>query len=257
MNVQHAPTAVTESRETYSYARLQGHWLVLARLGWGALVVLTLAIFFASLPVYVALLQTPCAGAACEYQQLTPGQVETLKGMGLSIGAYTAYTVALTLATLMVCLVVSTLIVWRRSDDRMAMLVALMLVMLGPILVTTAVKDSPSPWQVPNECLYLLFLALFLLVFLLFPSGQFEPRWTRWILVVFLAVQVPFTFFPVAPLLPNNPVSRLGWLMAAGELATLALVQLYRYRRVSSPCSASRPNGWSSASLCRSLSLFS
>jgi hypothetical protein len=56
MNVQHAPTEVTESRERHSAARLHGRWLLLARVGWGALVVLTLAIFFASLPVYLALL---------------------------------------------------------------------------------------------------------------------------------------------------------------------------------------------------------
>ncbi len=235
MNVQHAPTAMTESRERPSYARVPGRWLILGRVGWVVLVVLTLAIFFASLPVYLALLQTPCEGAACEYQQLTHAQVETLKGMGLTPGDYTAYTVALTLAIMVVCLAVSTLIVWRRSDDRMAFLVALMLVTLSPILEATAVPDSPSAWQVPNECLTLLFFALFLLVFSLFPTGQFVPRWIRWMLVVFLAVQVPLTFWQVPPLLQNTPVSRIGWLVSLVEMATLALVQVYRYRQVSSP----------------------
>jgi hypothetical protein len=94
---------------------------------------------------------------------------------------------------------------------------------------------SPSPWQVPNECLYFLALSLFALVFFLFPSGQFVPSFTRWILVVFVVVQVPLTFFQVAPLLPNTPISQPSWLVFLGEGATLALVQLYRYRRVSSP----------------------
>jgi len=71
MNVEHAPTAVTESRERHSSARLHGRWLLLARGLWLTLVVLTLAIFFVSLPVYLALLQTPCAGPACQWQQLT------------------------------------------------------------------------------------------------------------------------------------------------------------------------------------------
>jgi hypothetical protein len=236
MNVQHAPTEVTESRERYGSARVPRRWLLLARGLWITQAVLTLGIFFASLPVYVALLQTPCAGTACEWQQLTPRQVETLTGMGLSLGDYVAIIVALTLASVVVCLVVSTVIVLRRSDDRMALLVALMLVTLGPIISMTAVPQSPSPWQVPNECLTLLLSALFVLVFLLFPSGHFVPHWTRWILVVFLAVQVSFTFFPVAPLLPNNPVSQPGFLLVfLGEAAILVVVQLYRYRRVSSP----------------------
>src|SRR6266581_5951553 len=165
---------MTESRERHSYARLQGRWLVLARVGWVALVALTLGIFFASLPVYLALLQTPCAGTACAFTpQLTSGQVGVLKGMGLSPGEYTAYTVALLLATILVCLVVSMVIILRRSDDRMALLVALMLVTFGPIIATGSVSESSSPWQVPNECLSFLFVALFLLVLSLFRTGQF------------------------------------------------------------------------------------
>jgi hypothetical protein len=237
MNVQHAPTEVTESRERHSSARLQGRWLLLARGTWITLVVLTLAIFFASLPVYLAQLQTPCAGTACAFsaEQLSPGQVGALKGIGLTIGNYVAYTVALTLASVVVCLVVSTLIAWRRSHDRMAMLVALMLVTFGPIIATSSVSGSSSPWRVPNACLYFLTLALLVLVFLLFPSGQFVPRWTRWTLVVFLVGQVPSTFFPDAPFTLNTNASLVGLLMLVGEAAILAVVQLYRYRRVSSP----------------------
>jgi hypothetical protein len=234
MNVQHAPTEVTESHERHSAARLQGRWLLLARVGWVGLVGVTLAIFFVSLPVYLAQLQTPCAGTACGYQQLTHSQVETLKGIGMPLGDYTAYTAALALANMILCLVVSTLIVWHRSNDRMAMLVALMLVTLGPISVTaTFPPSSPSPWLVPNICLSFLFQALFLLVFSLFPTGQFVPRWTRWIVVVFLAVQVPANFFADVPLIGNTLAGQLGWIVTVGELMTLALVQLYRYRRVS------------------------
>jgi hypothetical protein len=229
--VEDAPSSHGVTPET----RLQRRWLLIARGVWIALVVLTLAIFFASLPVYLTLLQTPCAGTACEYQQLTPGQIEMLRGMGVSLDAYVVYTVALTLAVLVVCLAVSAVIVWRRPADRMAFLVALMLVTLGPVVETTAVPQRPSAWQVPNECLMLLFLALFLLVFSLFPTGQFVPRWTRWLFVVFLVVQVPLAFWQTGPLIPNSPGSQPGWLVSVGEIATLAFVQLYRYRRVSSP----------------------
>ena len=234
MYVQHAQTEVTESSERHSYARLHGRWLLLARVGWGALVTLTLAICFGSLPVYLALLQTPCAGTACSYQQLSPGQTETLKGIGLSVSDYAVIIVALTLASVVLCLVVSTVIIWRRSHDRMALLVALMLVTWGPLFMTASVAQSASPWQVPNACLVYLTATLFVLAFLLFPSGQFMPHWTRWLLVVFLAGQVT-NFVPDAILIPNTPFSRLVWLVVLGELVTLAIIQLYRYRRVSSP----------------------
>ncbi len=237
MNVQQASTKTRQRSHTLD-TRLQGRWLLLARGVWLALVILTLAIFFASLPVYAAQLQTICTdthGTACTYQQLSPEQVEVLQGFGLSPGDYAAYTVALTLALVVICLVVSTLIVWRRSDDRMALLVALMLVTLGPINAASTVSASPSPWQVPNECLTFLALALVVLVFLLFPTGQFVPRWMRWLTVIFLVGLVPSVFFPNISFTLNTLIGLLTTLVLLGELVTLAIVQLYRYRRMSSP----------------------
>jgi hypothetical protein len=231
MKVGHAPIAMTESRERHSSERLHGRWLLLARGVWLTLVVLTLAVFFASLPVYIAQLHTPCAGTACGYQQLTPQQAGALTGMGLSPGDYIAYTVALTLAQVVVCLVVSTVIVLRRSDDRMALLVALLLVTNGPFTVTISVSASPSPWQAPNGYLSFLYPALFLLVFALFPTGQFVPHWMRWTIVVFLAGLL-FTFLLRTP---NHSVPPPGLLVFLGEAAILVVAQLYRYRRVSSP----------------------
>jgi hypothetical protein len=234
MNVEHAPTAMTESRERHSSTRVPRRWLLLARGVWLILVVLTLAIFGASLPVYLAQLHTPCVGSACGFQQLTPEQAGTLKGVGLSLGDYTAYTLALALATIVVCLVVSTVIVLRRPDDRMALLVALLLVTLGPLTVSECVSGSPSPWQVPNEYLGFLFLALFILVFSLFPTGQFVPSFTRWIIVVFLAGLVRPAFIPEALVRLQIYGVSLGYLAFLGEAAILVVAQLYRYRRVSS-----------------------
>jgi hypothetical protein len=236
MNGQHGPPAMTESRERHSYARLHGRWLLLARGIWITLVVLSLGTSFASLPVYIARKQTLCVGTECTYGVLLSSeQAEVLKGIGLSLSDYAASNVAFTLATIVLCLVVSTLIVWRRPDDRMAVLVALMLVTLGTLDATSTVAASSSPWRVPAECLVFLALALFVLVFLLFPTGQFVPRWTSWIAVGCLAVLVPATFFPNTPFAQNPDVISLFYLVSLVAVATLALVQLYRYRRVSSP----------------------
>jgi signal transduction histidine kinase len=235
MSVEPASTKTGQRSNTLD-RHLQGRWPLLARVGWGALVVLTLGIFFASLPVYIARRQTLCAGTECTYGVLlTPEQAEVLKGIGLSLSVYAAYTVALTLATMVVCLVVSTVIVWRRSDDRMALLVAFMLVTLGPLSAMVAVLARPSSWQLPAECLVFLALALAVLVFLLFPTGQFVPSFTRWIAIVCLAGLGLSTFFPNAPFTQNPYAISLFYLASLVVVATLALVQLYRYRRISSP----------------------
>jgi hypothetical protein len=235
MKVEHASIEGTESRERHSYARVPGRWIVLARGLWIILAILTLAIFFASLPLYLAQLQTPCAGTACAVasSQLSAGQVGALKGIGLSLGDYAVFTVALTLAIMVGCLVVSTVIVWRRSHDRMAMLVALMLVTFGPLNATSTLHASPSPWQVPNQCLFFLANALFVLVFCLFPSGRFVPHWMRWTIGVLLAGLIPLAF--IAPLTLTTPLGWLVVLVFLGEGTTLVVVQVHRYRRVSSP----------------------
>jgi hypothetical protein len=215
---------------TASDLRLRGGWLVLARVAWLALIVLTLTTFFASLPIYLTLLQTPCAGTACLSLQLRPEQVEWLAGVGWSSTDYAAFLVALTLTSVVVCLLVSALIVWRRPDDRMALLVALVLVALGPAIEADSLRTWPFLWQVPNEALDFLMLALGMLFLALFPSGQFVPRWTRWPLAVILAGLVPYMFFPTS-LFSRLPV----WYLVLGEVALLLVAQLYRYRRMSGP----------------------
>src|SRR5260370_15069636 len=57
----------------------------------------------------------------------------------------------------------------------------------------------------------------------------------RWVLAVFLAWQVSYTLFPNALTTPNPSAPALGFLVFVGEAAILVVVQLYRYRRGSSP----------------------
>ena len=89
--------------------------VLFARGLWLAMVAFVAAVFLASLPLYLAQLQTLCLGSSCQYNQLTPGQAETLKGIGLSVDDYAALTVALICAMFLLCLVVSALAVMSSS----------------------------------------------------------------------------------------------------------------------------------------------
>lgn len=209
--------------------------VLLARGFWLAVVAFTATVFLVSLPLYLAQLQTLCAGTSCQYNQLTPGQAKTLHGLGFSVGDYALFTVALMGTMFLLCLVVSAILVWRRPDDWMAVLVAFMLVALGPIIGASNLSSGPPLWQTLNQCLTFLLTALLVLVFALFPSGRFAPRWMRWPIVVFLAAEVPLTFFPTTGLIPSTAVSKPAWLVTLVGLAGVVLAQLYRYRRVSTP----------------------
>ncbi len=55
----------------------------------------------------------------------------TLAGLGLSVGFYAAYYLVLGLVFSAVCFALAALIFWRRSNELMALFVALLLVLLG------------------------------------------------------------------------------------------------------------------------------
>lgn len=236
MTIQRAPTTSVAYRERASYARLHGAWLIIGWVSWCAVVAFTLAVVAIHFPQYLAQLRTPCAGATCEYQQLTPRQAIELQRIGLSLAGYATITIAVLLATTIEGLIVSALIMWRRSDDRMALFVAIFLMAWGPVSAMSSLPAGSEPWRVPHNYLTLLAQASLVLVFLLFPSGRFVPRWTRWMAVVLLiAPVIPSLFLPTSRLLADSPVSQAGWLVAVAEMAIVAVVQIYRYRRVSSP----------------------
>ena len=67
-----------------------------------------------------------------------------------------------------------------------------------------------------------------------FPNGRFVPRWTRWLALAWIAVQVPVPFAQVDIVKPVLPIVELltSPLFLAG-LVTAAAGQVYRYRRVS------------------------
>ncbi|HKF39076.1 MAG TPA: hypothetical protein VKB35_19425 [Ktedonobacteraceae bacterium] len=233
MNVQHAPRASTESRERHSYARVPGRWLVLARVGWAALVALTLGIYMASLPDYVTELQTVCRLAACSLGQLSPDQVMTLQHFGLSVGYYASFLFALTIVFALVSFGVGGLIFWHKSDDWMALLFALLGVMGGTLPVLWTVGTSHSVWRLPISLVNELLLLVFFLGFTIFPDGRFVPRWTRWLFVVFSIVSVIITFFANFFRFPPQGIGIPLGLLYSSLYVGLIFAQMYRYRYVS------------------------
>lgn len=238
MNLHHAPTHIPSSHERHPEAntRLHGCWLLFARILWLALVVFTLSVCIASLPDYFTELQTVCRLAACSYGQLSPDTVVALQHFGLAVGSYTTFMFALNIVIALVFFGVGCLIFWRKSDDWMALLFALGLVMGGMTFVIATVASSHSAWQLPIQFVGELLFLSFFLVFILFPNGRFVPRWTRWLLVVmtilsviFLKVFVFFTNPFTAPLWIAVPLVLLFFSLYAG----LVIAQIYRYRYVS------------------------
>jgi len=161
------------------------------------------------------------------FSPISPARMES--PVGLSLDFYARYNVLLTFIFLFVSLAVGTVIFWRRSQDRVALLASFALI-LFPITVNNVnLVTLPPAWQLPVQCLQFLGQVCAGLFFYLFPSGHFVPRWLRWVAIALIAYWVVDIFLP-ASLFSD---SLLGFALFLGLEASQVGVQVYRYRRVS------------------------
>jgi len=210
--------------------RLHGRWLVLAWAAWTLLSSGTLLAFAFSLPVYLTLLQTVCTGTGCVPGQPAPDTEATLHGLGLSLGSYVTFTLVLTLASMLLACTISGLLAWRKSNDWLALLVALMLIVLGTANIIYTLVLSHSAWYFPAMLLNILTFATVFLVCSLVPTGHFVPRWTRWLVPAWVLWGLIYSFFPALP--SRDLLNNLIWL---SELACIMVALIYRYQWMSSP----------------------
>jgi len=204
---------------------VNGRWLLLARAAWGAVAVIALGRFVTSVPARYAQLAHPTAGVRA-----------ALAEMGLSAGGYALYNVALDAVFVSVFAVVAIIIFWRRSDDPVALLVATMLVVWGPLNGLFVLTPGATRWMSPALEMTLDRVPTFvgymawMLFFYLFPSGRFVPRWTRWLAHCWFIFVGLWTFTPFGP--PSWPpfLFNVSILLLWGSFP---IAQLYRYARVS------------------------
>ncbi|PLS86472.1 MAG: sensor histidine kinase [Actinobacteria bacterium] len=232
MKLRSAESGLTGSSTVPPSAKLRGRWLLLARAGWVTVVLPVVMLFVvAQLMRYeqmVTLSNLP------EY--IDPVTLQTnLAQANLSVGFYAAYHLVMEVGFAAVCLTLAAVIFWRRSDDRMALFVALLLVLLGTTFWNTmqallAVYPSLSP--IIRALNYLGNVSLFTF-FYIFPSGRFVPRWTRWLAMSTLTLVALSVLLPDSPINPDNYPLPIFLLFVLGLLLSGVLAQTYRYRRVS------------------------
>ena len=205
------------------------------RAAWVVLAVVVLGLDVAGIPYtyeYYASLCTQEAAVCAEGDRITPEDARELREIGLSPGFFAAYFgVGLPMLVTLVFAAVSAVIFVRRSDDRMALFAAFMLLVFGGAAVSGTMHglaDTRPEFWFPVNLLDYAGQVSFAIFFYLFPNGRFVPRWTRPLAVAYLIFGVPYVFFPdLAPDL-------IGVLFFA-FIGSLVVAQTYRYRRVSTP----------------------
>jgi hypothetical protein len=212
-----------------------GSRLLVARVGWVVIVLLTLGVFVAGIPFYFDQLRTVCHSvlpACLSERRLGPEEARALAELGLSLDLYAAYQTALEAFYTVVYVAVAVLI-FRRVPTRTGLLVSLSLALMAPITfsqVAEALPPAHPEWSGLVEALSGLALFCFLTVFYLFPDGRFVPRWTR-LMPLAVAAYVLWVLKEAPnqnaiPLIPLTGVALLG--VSVGS-------QVHRYARVSGP----------------------
>ena len=207
---------------------LRGRWLLFACLSWVVVASIVIGLHVAGIPyAYARTINN------LNFDRLTTEQVRLFKYLGLTPEFYAAYTVALPVGTMVVFIAIATVIFWRRSEDRMALFAAFMLVVFGGAALTSDVPRAlaaahPTLWF-PVHLFEYLGQVAFVVFFYLFPNGRFVPRLTRWLAIAVALLYVPSIFFP------DSSLDLLSGPLFIGFIGSLVIAQVYRYRRVSSP----------------------
>jgi len=209
---------------------------MLARGLWVALVAFDVSGTIISFPIFVVRLRQVCPSQPCLSAQLTPESTRILQYLGVSGDSYATLFLIFTILLAVTCLVTAAVIFWRRSDNWVALLITFALVGSGLGNPSTFALINPI-WLIPSRCLLCLLHLTVFLVFALFPDGRWVPRWTRWLLIVWVLIDIGFVFSDAPFGLSHWPillgvVAVIGFV---GILICLLVAQIYRYRRVSDP----------------------
>jgi hypothetical protein len=204
---------------------LRGRWLLLAQVAWVAAAVGALGQFVISIPARYSQLANPTVGVRAALAEL-----------GLSAGAYALYNVTLDTIFVSVFAVVASVIFWRRSNDPVALLVATMLVVWGPLNGLLVLTPSATAGMYPvlqmtvGSALTFVGYMTWMLFFYLVPSGRFVPRWTRWLALCWVFFCGTWIFTPFGPPSWPLPLFNVAILILWGSFP---VAQLYRYLRAS------------------------
>lgn len=208
---------------------LSGPALFAVRVVWLFVALLSAGFLLSTLPANFSYFSTSCAEPHCDWGQIAGAQAGLSGGEAGSLAPYAAYMCGLVLFFALVHFVVAAVIAARKSNDWMALLVALFLVTWGATFISTPVSNAaPGPYLSTAAS---ILLGLFLYMF---PNGRFVPRWAAVFAAIWVTFQALGALFPSQSISPNNWPEVVRVSLTIAFFATMLLAQIYRYRHVSS-----------------------
>jgi hypothetical protein len=212
---------------------LGGRSLSVARVGWLLVFVVAVGLFCASIPAYYDAI---VSYSASDFKP--PTIRASLEASGVSVQFYAICLLSISFATTVGWVAVAVVIFWRRADHWIALFASLSLLTFAtlslPPSLPALADQSSAVWQLIDLLPFFGTVTLYTF-YLLFPTGRFVPRWTRWAAILFAAHEAFYYLFPDSVL----NTARSFPLLDIAILTTFACIaigsQLYRFRYVSTP----------------------
>lgn len=216
-------------------ARLQGPVLAVSRGIWLVIATLTFIFVLVTLPSQFAELEAPCVAQSCSFLAITPADLGPMSQVGLSVTMVAVYIMACKAAFMIASLAIGTALFWRKSDQSIALLVALALVTLGGTVFSGSLSSYlggfSSFWRELATTLAFLGNTLIILCYYVFPDGRFVPSWTKFPAILFVLLQIDGYFFDLL----GDILGPYSLYILLGYFASIIFAQVYRYMRVSGP----------------------
>lgn len=161
---------------------------------------------------------------------------ENLAEHGVNTGSYAGFLTSIRSFYALVNLLIAGILIFKRPNERIAVFTAFFLILLGTTFWPLAerVLNQPDFWRYPRAIANLSMSSMLLLFFLIFPDGQFQPRWTKPFAILMIGILVIENFFPSSFLNPQNTWS-FGATLSLLSMAVMVYVPGHRYRNMKNP----------------------
>lgn len=210
-----------DTNDTVAKTRLSGKSLIIARLIWWVVTILTF--------VYdVAALLHSFERPLSSIDEILRTQIQQ---NGISLMFFGAYKTAIDFSVVFLFLVAGVVIFWFRSDDWVALWVSLAIVVGGLTQggAGQALADAQPVWRIPFIMLFTFTSVIVFLSFFFFPDGRLIPHWVRWMVVP----DVVFELFRAISLFVAPHLTFVLYEITSILFISGILAQVYRYRRFS------------------------
>ena len=150
---------------------------------------------------------------------------------GLSVKTSTALSLLTVLLPLILASISALLICWLRSDNRMAVLTAVMLATFA----TATLPGITNPYAVILSILAIPFVFAWML---LFPNGKFAPRWSWMLILLILPSSVLSGLLNLGVVSWSDSVqsiSTIATVLSYLSVLGIVIVTIFRYRRIFTP----------------------